>query len=86
MGVQHALAHPGMRFLLLTNGSPRTRAALALGGGLARRIHARVTVLGRATADQSGEQAVQDAKEQLGAGIAAIEARLTAEEAAAGSP
>ena len=74
----HALVHPGLRFLLLTNGSPRTRAALALGGDLARRTHARVTVLGHA--DAAGEQTLQDAKDQLGSGLAAIEARLTSED------
>ncbi|HEX6901916.1 MAG TPA: ATP-binding cassette domain-containing protein [Thermoanaerobaculia bacterium] len=81
VGVQrvHALVHPGLRFLLLADGSPRTRAALALGGDLARRTHARVAVLGHATADGNGEQELQDAKERLGAGLAAIEARLTSE-------
>jgi sulfate transport system ATP-binding protein len=84
VGVQrvHALVHPGMRFLLLTNGSPRTRAALALGGDLARRAHARVALLGHAAAGQAGEQALQEAKEQLGQGISAVEARLTGEEPA----
>jgi ABC-type Fe3+/spermidine/putrescine transport system ATPase subunit/nucleotide-binding universal stress UspA family protein len=41
----HALVHPGMRFLLLADGSAPSSAALALGGELARLAHARVTVL-----------------------------------------
>ncbi|HKI02232.1 MAG TPA: ATP-binding cassette domain-containing protein [Thermoanaerobaculia bacterium] len=80
VGVQrvHALVHPGLRFLMLTNGSQRSRAALALGGELARRSQARVALLGHASGE-AGEQALQDAKELLGTGIAAVEARLTAE-------
>ncbi|HEY3571719.1 MAG TPA: ATP-binding cassette domain-containing protein [Thermoanaerobaculia bacterium] len=81
VGVQrvHALIHPGLRFLFLTNGSARSRAALALGGELARRAHARVAVLGPAAADGSGERALQEAREVLGSGLAALETRLTAE-------
>ena len=42
----HALAHPGLRLLLLADGTPASQAAVALGGQLARLAHARVTVLG----------------------------------------
>src|SRR4051794_24594750 len=81
VGVQrvHALVHPGLRFLLLTNGFARSRAALALGGELARRAHARVAVLGPATPDGAGDRALQEAREALGSGLAALETRLTAE-------
>ncbi|HEY4591283.1 MAG TPA: ABC transporter ATP-binding protein, partial [Thermoanaerobaculia bacterium] len=85
VGVQrvHALVHPGLRFLLLTRfgeeTSARSRAALALGGELARRAHARVAVLGPAAADGSGDRALQEAREALGSGLAALETRLTAE-------
>src|SRR5436305_779943 len=81
VGVQrvHALVHPGLRFLLLTNGSARSRAALALGGELARRAHPRVPVLGPAAAAGGGERALQEAREALGGGLAALETRLTAE-------
>jgi sulfate/thiosulfate transport system ATP-binding protein len=76
VGVQrvHALVHPGLRFLLSTDGSPRSRGALRLGGELARRSQARVAVLGQAT---QGEPSIQEAKELLGSGIAAVESRLT---------
>jgi sulfate transport system ATP-binding protein len=89
VGVQrvHALVHPGLRFLLLTGclaGSPAgSRAALALGGEIARRAHARVAVLGAATPDGAGERALQEAREALGSGLAALETRLTAEAPAA---
>jgi sulfate transport system ATP-binding protein len=83
VGVQrvHALVHPGLRFLMLSDGaagSPRSRAALTLGGELARRSQARVALLGHAEGE-AGERALQDAKELLGTGIAAVESRLTAE-------
>src|SRR6202158_1862769 len=41
-----ALVHPGLRLLLLADGTPASQAAVALGGQLARLAHARVTVLG----------------------------------------
>src|SRR6185295_19379654 len=79
VGVQrvHALVHPGLRFLLLADGTPRSRAALALGVELARRSQARVAVLAPGAAGQEGEAALQEAKELLGSGIAAVEARLS---------
>src|SRR6185436_16508245 len=79
VGVQrvHALVHPGLRFLLLADGTPRSRAALALGGELARRSQARVAVLSPGAAGQAGEAVLQEAKELLGSGIAAVEARLS---------
>src|SRR6185369_2551239 len=42
----HALVHPGLSLLLPTDGSPYSRAAVALAGQIARMAHARVTVLG----------------------------------------
>jgi nucleotide-binding universal stress UspA family protein len=41
----HPLAHPGLRFLVLPDGSPEAAAAVRLGEELARSIHARVTIL-----------------------------------------
>ncbi|HEY0782605.1 MAG TPA: ATP-binding cassette domain-containing protein, partial [Thermoanaerobaculia bacterium] len=70
----HALVHPGLKLLLLTDGSPRSRAALAFGGELARLAHARVTVLARG-ASRSIEEHLQAAREQLGSGLAALDAR-----------
>jgi len=82
VGVQrvHALAHPGMRFLLLADGSPRSQAALSLGGEIARLAHAQVVVLGHGGAD--GEIHLQEAKERLGSGLAALDTRLTGEDPA----
>ncbi|HEY0410403.1 MAG TPA: ATP-binding cassette domain-containing protein, partial [Candidatus Dormibacteraeota bacterium] len=80
----HALVHPGMRFLLLTDGSVPSRAAMALGGELARLAHARVTVLAPGT--EPGEETdrrLQESREQLGSGVASLESRATAEDSRA---
>jgi sulfate transport system ATP-binding protein len=50
----HALAHPGLRLLLLADGTPASQAAVELGGQLARLAHARVTVLGHHPAGSGG--------------------------------
>jgi sulfate transport system ATP-binding protein len=71
----HALVHPGMRFVLLTDGSPASKPTLSLGGTLARLAHAQVVVLGYGAEGEAAEQHLQDAREQLGSGLAALEAR-----------
>jgi len=71
----HALVHPGLSFLILTDGTESSRAALDLGGQIARLAHARVTILqhgGEARADQ---RHLQEAKEKLGSGLALLEVR-----------
>src|SRR5262245_6354089 len=42
----HALVHPGLHFLLLTDGTPTSQPALDLGGRIARLANARTTILG----------------------------------------
>jgi sulfate transport system ATP-binding protein len=82
----HALVHPGLSLLLPTDGSPHAKAAVALAGQIARLAHARVTVLGigPAAPGRAGEAAervessIQDAKEKLGSGLAALDARAVA--------
>jgi sulfate transport system ATP-binding protein len=73
----HALAHPGLRFLLFADGSAASAAALAVGGELARLTHARVTLLGYGAAGKA-EAHLQQAREQLGSGLAALETRVAA--------
>lgn len=75
----HALAHPGLHFLLLTDGSPTAQAALKLGGQLARLAHARATVLCYGLPDDALQRHMQQAKETLGSGLAALDVRATAE-------
>ena len=84
VGVQrvHALVHPGLRFLFLTNGSARSRAALTLGGEIARLAHARVTVLGHGESGGEAERHLQEARERLGSGLAALDTRVTWEDPA----
>ncbi len=84
VGVQrvHALVHPGMRFLMLTDGASASRAALAFGGQLARLSHARVTVLSYGARDEQADKLLQEAREQLGSGLAALDTRATSDPAA----
>ncbi|HKH47480.1 MAG TPA: ATP-binding cassette domain-containing protein, partial [Thermoanaerobaculia bacterium] len=84
VGVQrvHALVHPGMKFLLVTDATG-SKAALELGGQIARLAHAQVTVL--ETGSEPGEAAErrsQDVRERLGSGLAALETRSSREAAA----
>jgi sulfate transport system ATP-binding protein len=72
----HALAHPGLRLLLLTDGSPAAQAALDLGGQIARLAHARTTILGYGAAKNSDDTLLQEARERIGSGLPALEARF----------
>jgi len=73
----HALAHPGLSFLMLTDGSPRAQAALEVGGQIARMAHARVTILGYSLGEPALSRHLQDARERLGSGLASVEVRST---------
>jgi sulfate transport system ATP-binding protein len=70
----HALTHPGMSFLLLSDGSPAGRPALELAALIARLAQARVALLGYAMSDATAAQRLQGVREWLGAGLAAVEA------------
>src|SRR5262245_50027656 len=79
----HALVHPGLSLLLPVDAAPASRAAVALAGQIARLSHARVTLLshdgpeGREAKEGAAalpaEARLQDAREQLGSGLAALE-------------
>ncbi|HEX7974968.1 MAG TPA: ATP-binding cassette domain-containing protein [Anaerolineales bacterium] len=73
----HSLAHPGLSFLIVTDGSLRAQAAIALGGQVARLAHARVTLLGCGQRGEAFEQHLQEARKQLGSGLASLEVRST---------
>jgi sulfate transport system ATP-binding protein len=73
----HALAHPGLNFLIVTDGSPLAQAALTLGGQIARLAHARITLLGYGQKTEVLERHLREVKEQLGSGLAALETRTT---------
>ncbi len=72
----HALTHPGLSFLLVTDGTVRSRAALVLGSQIARRAHARVTLLAQNLPEGEGvEESLRLAREEIGGGLAAVESR-----------
>lgn len=73
----HALAHPGLNFLMLSDGSTLAAAALNLGGQLARLAHARTTLLGYGLKGEALQKHLREAKEQLGSGLASLEVRAT---------
>ena len=75
----HALAHPGLSFLLVTDGSLRAQGALDLGGHIARLAHARVTLLGCGQKPEAMQPYLQEARKQLGSGLAALDVRTSAE-------
>jgi sulfate/thiosulfate transport system ATP-binding protein len=79
----HALAHPGLRLLLLVDGTPASQAAVELGGQLARLAHARVTVLGHLPAGdrQPRLRAVAELAGREGRSGGGPAGALTAEEA-----
>lgn len=69
----HALAHPGLSFLMVTDGSPQAQAALSLGSQIARLAHARVTLLGYGQPPQQLQRHLRDIKEQFGSGLTQLE-------------
>jgi sulfate transport system ATP-binding protein len=71
------LAHPGLSFLMVTDGSPLSQAALSLGGQIARLAHARITLLGYGQKPEALQPHLRTAREQLGSGLAALETRAT---------
>jgi sulfate/thiosulfate transport system ATP-binding protein len=75
----HALAHPGLSFMIVTDGSLRAQAALALGGQLARMAHARVTLLGCGQKDDLLRAHLLEARKQLGSGLAALDVHTSSE-------
>ena len=71
----HSLSHPGLNFLVVTDGSLRSQSALSLGGYLARMSHARLTLLGVGKDETLLESYLQDARKQLGNGMASVQVR-----------
>lgn len=69
----HALSHPGLSFLIVTDGSLSAQAALDLGGQIARMAHARVTLLGCGPQREQLEAHLQEARKSLGSGLAGLE-------------
>jgi sulfate transport system ATP-binding protein len=75
----HALAHPGLSFLILTDGSEPAKAAVSFGGQIARVAHARVTILSYGMNANDHQHNLQQIREQLGSGLAHLEMRAVSE-------
>ncbi len=71
----HALSPPGLNFLVVTDGSLRSQSAISLGSYLARMAHARMTLLGIGQDEPLLDTYLQDARKQIGSGMASIEVR-----------
>ncbi|MFH1143511.1 MAG: ATP-binding cassette domain-containing protein [Candidatus Eisenbacteria bacterium] len=71
----HALLHPGLSFLMVTDGSPQGAAAVEFGGQIARLAHARVTVTAMQRDDADVSQHLEQMRERIGSGPATLELR-----------
>ena len=76
----HALDHPGLSLLVLTDGSPAAQAALSMASQIAHMAHARMTLVGHSLPETALQDHVQQAKEQFGSGLPSLEIRTTKSE------
>ncbi|MBU1698511.1 MAG: ABC transporter ATP-binding protein [Candidatus Eisenbacteria bacterium] len=65
----HALTHPGMSFLVVTDGSPAAHSALEMGGRLASLAHARVTMLAQGLDGEGLRSALQELRGLTGSDL-----------------
>ncbi|MFN8570212.1 MAG: ATP-binding cassette domain-containing protein, partial [Kouleothrix sp.] len=76
----HALAHPGLRFLLLVEPGSTSQPALDLGAQLAHMAHARTTILaGGRPDDPAVQEYLRRLREKIGSGLPALDARASGE-------
>ncbi len=75
----HTLVHPGLSFLIPTDGSEAAQAALDLGGQIARLAHAQVTILNYGQQADVSQRNLQTIKEKLGSGLANLDVRATSD-------
>jgi len=68
----HALQHPGLNILIVTDGSLRSQSVLTLGGQISRMTHARVTLLGCAGSGEDIAPHLLEARKILGSGLASL--------------
>lgn len=79
----HALAHPGLSFLIPSDASLASQAALAVGVRMARLANARTTVLSYGVLERKDncafvlDQYLQEIKEQIGGGLPLLDTRTT---------
>lgn len=75
----HALAHPGLSFLVVATAPSLQVDHLRQVGHLARQTHARVQVIVSTSAGEAGSTARQ-VRERIGSGLASLEVRCTSED------
>lgn len=73
----HTLEHPGLSFLIVSDGSRRAEDAVALGGQIARLAHARVTLIACGLEGEALQAHLQEARKQLGSGLAALDVQTS---------
>jgi sulfate transport system ATP-binding protein len=73
----HVISHPGLSFLLVSDGSIRSQSAITLGGYLARMSHAHVLLLGVGQDELKTEEHLLDARKQLGSGMATLDVSVS---------
>jgi sulfate transport system ATP-binding protein len=73
----HVLSHPGLNFLILTDGTLRSQSALVQGGYLGRMAHAQVTILGIGQDQAKLEEHLLDARKEVGSGMASLDVALS---------
>ena len=73
----HTLEHPGLSFLIVSDGSRRAEAAVSLGGQIARLAHARVTLIGCGMEGEALQAHLQEARKQLGSGLATLDVQTS---------
>jgi sulfate transport system ATP-binding protein len=72
----HALPHPGLNLLLLADEGD---GAARLGGEIARRAHARMTLLAAGADEDAMRRILQTAREKVGGGLPGIEMRAVSQ-------
>jgi sulfate transport system ATP-binding protein len=75
----HVLSHPGMNFLLVTDGSLRSQSAIIMGGYMARMAHAKVLLLGIGESQSKLENHLLEARKQIGSGMASLQVLVSTE-------
>ena len=75
----HTLEHPGLSFLIVTDGSRRAQDAISLGGQIARLAHARVTLVGCGLEREDLLAHLQEARKQLGSGLASLDEQTSSD-------
>jgi ABC-type Fe3+/spermidine/putrescine transport system ATPase subunit/nucleotide-binding universal stress UspA family protein len=75
----HVISHPGLNFLIVSDGSLRSQSAVTLGGYMARMSHAQVLLLGVGSDQIKLDAHLIDSRKQLGSGMSSLQIKTTTE-------